>query len=463
MFPTSPERHLRALQGFEILERLGAGGVGQVFLARSRGGKLVAIKVLSDLDQRDEALSETLAREASLCVRLNHPAIVQVRAFVEDDGFAALVFEYVEGVALVRLLRFCAAHGVRLPDRAAWHIVERVLAGLAYAHAQHDEQQQAAPIVHRDVSPANVLIDWTGGVKLTDFGMATMLGVSPATRLGLVKGTLGCMAPEQARGERVTERADVYAAALLAWRLATGRTPFAKFKRDEMELLRAMRNPRLRPLGALRPDLPEPILDGIMRALEPEAEKRTVTADELRATVKASVDCTAGQAELAELLGRWKPALMKTVTRTEGSDSKSDLSREHHTSRYEEVALAFTDDGVIDGPTVEAYSLPSDAAILATLPIEGEVSVSMPTPAAPLRVMDSDRPPPPAAVLDVVPKLNGAPRVEPPAEDDADDARQLREVSTVPPAPRRARPSTWVFLLAALTALVCAWLALSPR
>ena len=491
MFPSNQERQPRALEGFEILERLGAGGVGQVFLARSRGGKLVAIKVLSDATERDDEFSATLAREASLCVRLNHPAIVQVRAFVEEDGFAALVFEYVEGVALVRLLRFCAAHGVRLPDRAAWHVVERVLAGLAYAHAQHDELQQPAPIVHRDVSPANVLIDWSGGVKLTDFGMATMLGVSPATRLGLVKGTLGCMAPEQARGDRVTERADVYAAALLAWRLATGRTPFAKYKKDEMELLRAMRSPKLRPLSALRPDLPEPILTAVARALEPEAENRTITADELRAIVKSSIDCTAGQGELAELLGRWKKALMKTVTRGEpeaDESSKNEVtSREHHTSRYEEVALAFTDDGVLDGPTVEAYSLPSDAAILATLPIEGEVSVSMPgATSTPLRVnvMDSDRPPPPPAALDelaevVIPKgASNLPRpfdapFEPrkestraPAPDRTRPEGELgeRQISTVRPPPLLlARPvrsgSTWIpaiFLFLGIVALVCA-------
>jgi serine/threonine protein kinase len=453
MFPK--EEHPRALQGFEILERLGAGGAGQVFLARSKAGRLVAIKVLSDSKTRDEAFAEALAREASLCSRLHHPAIVQVRAFVEEEGFAALVFEYVEGVALVRLLRFCASHGVRLPDRAAWHIVERVLAGLAYAHAQHDEQQKEAPIVHRDVSPSNVLIDWSGGVKLTDFGMATMLGVSPATNLGLVKGTLGCMAPEQARGERVTERADVYAAALLAWRLATGRTPFAKFKKDEMELLRAMRSPKLRPLSALRPDLPEPILTAVARALEPESEKRTLTAEEMRTIVRGNIDVTAGHAELAELLSRWRAALMKTVAR-DASDSSSQ-SREHHTSRYEEVALAFTEDGVIDGPTVEEYSLPSDAAIRATLPIDGEVKVTLPTPEAPdvddstekSPLSESERPPPPAEVI--LPERYGT--------------LHDRQRRTDPPSvPRARRRSPWIAAaILTIAALVCVWLALHGR
>jgi serine/threonine-protein kinase len=308
-------------------------------------------------------------------VRLNHEAIVQVRALVKEQGFAALVFEYVEGVALVRLLRFCAKHGVRLPDRTAWHVVERVLAALAYAHSQTDEAHQPAPIVHRDVSPANVLVDWTGGVKLADFGMAKMLGVSPSTRVGLVKGTLGCMSPEQARGEPVTERADVYAGALLAWRLATGRTPFAKFKDDEMELLRAMRNPHLRPLEALRPDLPEPILKGVARALEPDAQRRTITAEELRAAVRANIDVEAGHAELAELLKRWRPTLVEGLAREDPSSGDAEV----RTGRYEEAALAYDDDGVLDSPTFETYSLPSDAAILATLPVDGPiVEVSMP-------------------------------------------------------------------------------------
>ena len=115
-------------------------------------------------------------------------------------------------------------------------------------------------------------------MKIADFGIAKVLGVSPGTRYGIVKGTLGCMAPEQARGDPVDERADVYAAALLAWRLATGRVPFRKQMKDEFELLRAMRNPRFPPLAVLRPDLPEPLLRAFEQALEPEREMRTITA-----------------------------------------------------------------------------------------------------------------------------------------------------------------------------------------
>jgi serine/threonine protein kinase len=365
MFPG--DQPPRALEGFEILQRLGSGGAGAVFLARSRGGQLVAIKTIADARRGDATPADSFAREASVCSRLHHPSIVEVRAFLEEAGFAALVYEYVPGVALARVLRLCQANGVRVPDRAAWHIVERVLAALAYAHSLRDAAGQTTPVVHRDVSPSNVLLDWSGGVKIADFGIAKVLGVSPATRIGLVKGTLGCMAPEQARGEVVDERADVYAAALLAWRLATGRVPFGKHHKDEIELLRAMRNPRIKPLGVIRPDLPEPLLDAVACALEPEPARRTITAAELAGVVREHGAVQAGASELAEFLARWKRALERTIKRA--SDGESSGGRVAHTLRYEEVALAFDDDAPPDAPTFEAHALPSDSEAPPPLPL----------------------------------------------------------------------------------------------
>jgi len=363
--------------------------VGEVFLARSRAGKLVAIKTIADArrDGHEGETADAFAREASVCVRLRHPCIVQVRAFLEEPGFAALVFEYVPGVALGRVLRVCQSSGVRLPDLAAWHITERVLTALAYAHTFRDDGGVETPIVHRDVSPANVLLDWSGGVKIADFGIAKVLGVSPRTRVGIVKGTLGCMAPEQARGEAVDQRADLYAAALLAWRLATGRVPFGRHQKDEYELLRAMRNPHIAPLSSLRPDLPEPLLDAIAQALEPERERRSITAAQLADVVRANVDVSAGWLQLASLLERWKGALERTVKRTQQAHAVDTISAESsgdrvaNTLRYEEVALAFDDDAPADGPTFEAHALPSDPAVLATMPLaDDEPLVESPVP-----------------------------------------------------------------------------------
>jgi eukaryotic-like serine/threonine-protein kinase len=385
-----------------------------VFLARSRAGKLVAIKTIADArrDGHEGETADAFAREASVCVRLRHACIVQVRAFLEEPGFAALVFEYVPGVALARVLRLCQSTGVRLPDLAAWHIAERVLTALAYAHGFRDETGKETPIIHRDVSPSNVLLDWSGGVKIADFGIAKVLGVSPGTRVGIVKGTLGCMAPEQARGEAVDQRADVYAAALLAWRLATGRVPFARHQKDEYELLRAMRNPRIPPLASLRPDLPEPLLDAVASALEPERERRTITAGELTEVVRAHMDVGTGWTQLASLLERCKPALERTVKRSaqhagaadgdSSKDSDSSSGRAEATLRYEEVALAFDDEPPADGPTFEAHALPSDPAILASMPLAPEPPVETPVP-------------PPASIPPPPPPSTGAPTVRVPA------------------------------------------------
>ena len=415
-----------------------------MFLARSRAGKLVAIKTIADArrDGHEGETADAFAREASVCVRLRHPCIVQVRAFLEEPGFAALVFEYVPGVALGRVLRLCQSSGVRLPDLAAWHITERVLTALAYAHSFRDDGAVETPIVHRDVSPANVLLDWTGGVKIADFGIAKVLGVSPGTRVGIVKGTLGCMSPEQARGDPVDERADVYAAGLLAWRLATGRLPFGRHQKDEYELLRAMRNPRIPPLSSLRPDLPEPVLDAVAKALEPERERRTITAAELADVVRAHIDVSAGWLQLASLLERWKGALERTVKRTqqaqpEATTADSSGDRVANTLRYEEVALAFDDDAPADGPTFEAHALPSDPSLLASMPLADEEPIveSPIPPPAPIPTPA----PPPAVVVAVAP------------------------VVTVRPAPPRRRVLPALLLAFVAAGLVAALLATFAR
>ncbi len=359
MFPDVTQHP--ALQSFEILGRLGAGSAGQVFLAKSRSGRKVAIKVLREPKDAEDGTLEGLAREATLCVRLNHPAIVQVRAFIEEAGFAALVFDYIEGPPLARLMRLAGAVGVRLPDRVTWHIVERILAALVYAHSQRDEAGDVAPIIHRDLSPSNVLIDWSGDVKITDFGIAKMLGVSPATRYGLVKGTLGCMAPEQARGEPVDQRADIYAAGLLAWRLGTGRLPYDP-RMVEAEQLRAMRYPKIRPLSALRSDLPAELALAVDVALAPELPQRTVDAAELHRIVTRTMDVERGRAELSELLDRWRAHFERVKPRDSSagsSDSSSSGDKKIPTLRYEEVDL-LEQDYPTDSPTVEAHALPGD-------------------------------------------------------------------------------------------------------
>jgi hypothetical protein len=166
------------------------------------------------------------------------------------------------------------------------------------------------------------------------------------------------MAPEQARGERVDERADVYAAGLLAWRLATGRAPFRR-NQTEVELLRAMRYPRIKPLSVLRPDLPEALTQKIADALVPEARDRRVRADEIAREARRWVDVDQGHAELADLLKRWRAALDRPAGAAGGTSTDSSANHKHVTLNYDEAA-AVDEDPPSDGPTLEVHALPGD-------------------------------------------------------------------------------------------------------
>ena len=327
------------------MQSLPSDGGPELVLARTKAGKLVVIKVLLDRAIPQD-VSAALAREAAVGARLSHDAIVQTRAMILEDEVAALVTEFVPGVSLQRLLRFATQRGVRLPDDAAWYVVERVFAALAFAHGQKDAAGLSAPILHRSVGPESVIVGWDGTCKLADFGW---------TRVRSVIGALGpvasdhthntlLVAPEQARGGSVTERADVFCAALLALRIATGRTPYARFRDTATGVLLAMSEGKVMPLSKTRVDLPAVVRSAIDRALEREPEARKITASELQETVRASFDLASGKAALVKLLERWREQLEKSMTPWETRASTHDDVAQTADARDGALALATADD-----------------------------------------------------------------------------------------------------------------------
>jgi serine/threonine protein kinase len=335
-----------ALARFAPLQSLASEGGPEVVLARTTSGTLVVVKVLLDRAVPPDAAS-ALSQEASLGARLTHDAIVQTRAMILEDEIAALVTEFVPGVSLQRLLRFATQRGVRLPDSAGWYVVERVLAALSFAHAQKDQAGAPQPILHRAVSPSSVVIGWDGTTKLGDFG---------ATRLRSIVAPFGpvaisdhasptvLMAPEQARGAAVTERADVFCTALLALRVATGRTPYARFRDTATGVLLAMSEGDVLPLAKTRPDLPAAVVAAFGRALVADPEARTVTVQELAAAVRGSFDLEAGKAALVKLLERWREPLERSMTPWEKRASMHDGAALSTDLREGVLALATADD-----------------------------------------------------------------------------------------------------------------------
>jgi serine/threonine protein kinase len=223
---------------FELVQRLAVGGMAEVYLAYAHGPggfrKVVAIKRLLPQHALDPQLLRMFLDEARLMARLSHPNVTQV-AEVDDGGGIEVpyfVMEYVHGTDLRGILNAAAGP---LPIEHALAIASAVAAGLHHAHEQRGAGGQPLEIVHRDVSPSNVLISFDGGVKVTDFGVAKWTEQRSFTHQGQLKGKFAHMSPEQCRGEALDRRSDVFALGTLLYEMTTGHPPFVA--ESEYELL----------------------------------------------------------------------------------------------------------------------------------------------------------------------------------------------------------------------------------
>jgi serine/threonine-protein kinase len=292
---------------YRPVRRLGGTDCNEVFLALAQGPsgfeRAVVLKVQPARTIDDPELADRLIREAIVYARLTHPAIVQLYDLFEHDQHVVMVREYVHGVALAELLAELSLRRVRLPDPAAIWLTARIYDALSAAHAaRHPVTGEFAPVVHRDVTPANVLVPWDGYAKLADFGMAKVLGRANDTAVGVIKGSYGYLAPEQVLGDPITVRTDVYGAALLSREMLTARPCFPRGTVAELEYLKQMAEPRLVPLDVLRPDLPGPVLDAMRIATEPDPDLRAISAVAMLDVLRASYDLERGRRILVDLL-----------------------------------------------------------------------------------------------------------------------------------------------------------------
>ena len=220
---TGPSNERR---GYRRIAELGRGGMATVHLAAMQGShrvtKLVVVKELRpELAVNDEFVV-MFFDEARLAARLNHPNIVQSYEVGEEDGRQFIVMEYLEGQPLHRVWNKLQAAG-KMSLALNLQVVHDVLAGLDYAHELTEFNGTHLKIVHRDISPHNVFVTYTGDVKVVDFGIAKAADSSTQTRVGTLKGKLTYMPPEQAMGEPVDRRADLFAVGVLLWESAAGR------------------------------------------------------------------------------------------------------------------------------------------------------------------------------------------------------------------------------------------------
>lgn len=292
---------------YRLRRVLARGGMGEVWLAVLEGAagfeKHVVVKrVLAHLDDDPEFLTRFID-EARIAATLSHANVVQVFDLGEDEAGFFLAMEWVDGWDLRKLLRTLTAEDERLPDSLAVYIAAELASGLGYAHSRTDQTGAPLHIVHRDVSPSNVLIARTGEVKLTDFGIASARRRLGRTVTGQLRGKFAYMSPEQASGHPVDGRSDLFALGALLYEMLAGRKAF--IGDGDIAVLERVRGCDHPPLAELRPDIDPALVALVERAMAESASDRFADASEFEAALRehlAEKHGVVGRAALADWL-----------------------------------------------------------------------------------------------------------------------------------------------------------------
>lgn len=314
---------------YQLLKKLASGGMGQVFLARTgQEGfeKLVVLKRILPHLVEDEEFFTMFQDEAKITMRLNHPNIAQIFEFGEERGIHYLVMEYIAGEDVRRLSKRVAAAGQTLPVGVILRIIADAAAGLDYAHKGRDSKGVPLGLVHRDVSPQNVLVGFDGAVKLIDFGVAKAAGRAQHTATGILKGKFPYMSPEQAEGLEIDARSDIFALGIVLWEMLTNKRLF-KGDNDVMTQ-RLVKLCQVPPPSQLEPSLP-PELDAlVLKALAKKADDRFPDAGAFRLALEELAMNKSIPASSAHLVAFLQPHYADRINLEANSSALDDLTSE---------------------------------------------------------------------------------------------------------------------------------------
>ncbi len=281
----SPEAEPRRFGKYQILERISAGGMAEIYKARLDGiggfQRAFAIKRILPHLGGNQDLVDMMVDEAKIAGLLSHANIVQILDLGSIEGQFYIAMEYVNGRDLRMLMDRCNQKGITLPVPHAVFVLIEVLKGLEYAHnrqVMRGGKPVPLNIVHRDIAPGNVLVSFAGEVKITDFGIAKASIKALETMSGVVKGRFDYMSPEQAAGQPIDQRSDLFSAGVLFYEVLTGVHPFRR--EGELATLDAIRKGQFVPASEVNPDVPyalEQVLDAALR-VDPRERIPTATA-----------------------------------------------------------------------------------------------------------------------------------------------------------------------------------------
>ncbi|MBL8635371.1 MAG: protein kinase [Myxococcales bacterium] len=267
---------------YTLVKKIAVGGMAEIYHAivpDTEPLRQVAIKVIHPNNSEDPDFVRMLLDEARLAVRLKHPNIVTTYDLGKEKEQYYLVMELVEGVDLFRLEQRSTEHRLSIPVPLAAYIVREVARGLHFAHELTDATGKPLQVVHRDVSPQNVLLSYSGEVKITDFGIAKAEGRSEQTQIGIIKGKYYYMSPEQSAGQPLDRRTDIFACGILLYEMLAGEMLY--FDQSVEKLLDKVRKAEVPPLARRRPDVPAELERIMLRALKRRPEDRYRSGEEL--------------------------------------------------------------------------------------------------------------------------------------------------------------------------------------
>jgi serine/threonine-protein kinase len=447
--PSPPASAPFAVVGrYAIFDEIASGGMATVHLGRLLGAagfsRTVAIKRLHPQFSRDQEFAAMFMDEARLASRINHPNVVQTLDVVPVDKEILLVMEYVHGVPFAHLLGASRRAGQRVPPRIVAAVMAGVLEGLHAAHEAHSETGAPLGVVHRDVSPQNVLVGVEGVPRVIDFGVAKAMGKMHATREGQLKGKLAYMSPEQVRGVAVTRLSDIFSAAIVLWEALTAERLFTG--QNPAELILQVLDAPIRSPRSKFSDLPLPLDVVVMKGLSRDPAQRYATAREMAVALERAVGGLAPQREIAqwveklagaELAARAQvvEALERAVaaspsggesTRIEGLRASAGLDA---LTRRETSLDRLLDASLESGPRPKAAPVPLPGGV-PVLADPFAFDVTMP------QKVRSERPPP-----EVAPPPASAARPAAPKPPSPRDEAALLAKAGVPPLPEPAPPS----------------------
>ena len=315
---------LEKLGKYTLDKRIAVGGMAEVFLATDERGKRCVIKRMLPNLLLDKQFSRMFLDEAKLVVQLNHPSIAQVYDFGQDKGVLYLAMEWVDGTNLRSIVKDFARRGVEIPVEYCARLVSQVGLALGYAHRAAALDGKLLKIIHRDVSPQNILLGQTGAVKLIDFGVAKATSATQKTEAGMIKGKFAYMSPEQLRGNPLDGRSDIFGLGLVLYELLAAERAVPGL--NEAEIAQNALHMNFPPIERKRPDIPAPLKAILARALARDRAGRYDTAEEMAAELETFITPRLPKlsgADLAKLL----PALPASPSASELPPAKDSSSK----------------------------------------------------------------------------------------------------------------------------------------